>query len=86
MFGERWIISFTHVIYFVIYYPSYVSVLSKKVLVILCHQNANDYEQDYNFFIDHHPVGSPPFSVALTKDDSKQGSVEPIKYLEDKRQ
>ena len=25
------------------------------------------------------------FSVALTKDDSKQGSVEPIKYLEDKR-
>ena len=26
------------------------------------------------------------FSVALTKDDSKQGSVEPIKYLEDKRQ
>ncbi len=60
--GERWIISFPHVIYFVIYYPSYVSVLSKKVLVILCHQNENLYEQDYNFFIDHHPVGetSPP--------------------------
>ena len=59
--GERGIISFTHVIYFVIYYPSYVSVLSKKVLVILCHQNESIYEQDYNFFIDHHPVGSPPF-------------------------
>ncbi len=59
--GERWIISFPHVIYFVIYYPSYVSVLSKKVLVILCHQNESIYESDYNFFIDHHPVGSPPF-------------------------